>query len=182
MINFFSTRLFIFVVLHALSFNVSDSSQDGSDMPRFTLSGERSSSSPADNRGRPRKIRVEKTQQIPVGNAKDIEGSRGAPDHSSRKQTTTCSYTRTSVIHSMTTPPEDIRSVPSVKEEYVSPEGKRKSPAVSQERLNYEKKGKQDYRKTEAGRIFEAEREKLKTRHVESHYANEVRNMQLRYV
>ena len=176
---FFQTSLF-----YSLSFtllNISDNSQDGSDIPRFTLSGERSASSPAENRGRPRRIRVEKTQQIPVGDAKDIEGSRGASsDHSSRKQATTSSYTRTSVIHSMSTPPEDMRSAPPIKEEYVSPEGKRKSPAVSQERLNYEKKVKQDYRKSEASRLFEAEREKLKTRHVESHYANEVRNMQLR--
>lgn len=161
---------------------IPENSQDGSDMPRFTLSGERSVPSPAENRGRPRKIRVEKTQQIPVGSAKDIEGSRGAPDHVSRKQPTTCTYARTSVIHSMATPPEDMRAVPSVKEEYVSPDGKRKSPAVSQERMPYEKKVKQDFRKAEANRIFEAEREKLKTRHVESHYANEVRNMQLRCV
>ena len=73
-----------------------------------------------------------------------------------------------------------MRPAPTVKEEYVSPDGKRKSPAVLQDRISYDKKTKQDFRKVEASRIFEAEREKLKTRHVESHYANEVRNMQLR--
>jgi len=155
----------------------SENSQDGSDTPRFTLSDDKSASSPAEKQSR--KVRVERTQQIPVGNAKDVEGSRGAPEHGSRKQTTACSYARTSVIHSMSTPLENIRPSPAVKEEYVSPEGRRKSPAVSQERLAYDKKFKQDYRKS-VSRQFEAEREKLKTGHVDSHYAYEVRNMQLR--
>ncbi len=68
----------------------------------------------------------------------------------------------------------------SVKEEYVSPDGKRKASPRLPDRASFEKKMKQDFKKSEANRIFEAEREKLKNRHVESHYAMEVRNMHLR--
>ena len=159
-----------------------DSPSEGPEISRFTLTSDRLVPSPAENRGRPRKIRVEKTQQIPVGSAKDIETSRGASEHNARKpQATMCSsYTRTSVIHSMPSPMEEPRTVVAVKEEYVSPDAKRKASPSQHERLASEKKMKQDFKKAEANRIFESEREKLKNRHVESHYANEVRNMHLR--
>eukprot|EP00794_Sanderia_malayensis_P009849 gene9849-10859_t len=161
------------------SSNDKDVSVEGPDPSRFTLTSEGLVSSPADIRGRPRKIRVEKTQQIPVGNAKDVETSRVIPEHNPRKQALS-TYTRSSVIHSMATPPEEPRMGVTVKEEYISPDGKRKGSPRLQDRQLFDKKLKQDYKKTEANRVFEAEREKLKNRHVESHYANEVRNLHLR--
>ncbi len=158
---------------------ISEVSPDVSEASRFTMTSEGLVPSPADSRGRPRKVRVEKTQQIPVGSAKEVELSRATSEQNPRKQPMT-TYTRSSVIHSMSTPPEEMRSGVTVKEEYVSPDGKRKGSPRAPERSSLEKKMKPDFKKMEVNRLFEAERERLKNRHIESHYANEVRNLQLR--
>lgn len=48
---------------------------------RFTLtSDKRLISSPSENRGRPKKIRVEKTERIPIGTVQEVARSRGAPE------------------------------------------------------------------------------------------------------
>lgn len=38
-------------------------------------------SSPAENRGRPKKIRVEKTEKIPIGTAQEVARSRGTMEN-----------------------------------------------------------------------------------------------------
>ncbi|XP_066923979.1 nuclear pore complex protein DDB_G0274915-like [Clytia hemisphaerica] len=55
-------------------------------MHRFTLtSDKRLVSSPAENRGRPKKIRVEKTETIPIGTAQEMARSRGAMESPSAR-------------------------------------------------------------------------------------------------
>lgn len=69
-------------------------------MGRYTLTSDnRLIPSPAENRGRPRKVRVEKTKQIPIGTAQDIAKVRGPAETSlPRKPSSSSPVVRTSVI------------------------------------------------------------------------------------
>lgn len=74
--------------------------KEQSQMGRFTLTSDnRLIPSPAENRGRPRKVRVEKTKQIPIGTAQDIAKVRGPAETSlPRKPSSSSPVVRTSVI------------------------------------------------------------------------------------
>ena len=76
---------------------------DGPHIGRFTLNRDKKLvPSPAESRGRPRKVRVERTQQIPVGNAKGTAGTASPSEQRMRKQSDVSETSvRPSVIHSM---------------------------------------------------------------------------------
>ena len=65
---------------------------------RFTLTKDRLIPSPVENRGRPRKVRVEKTKQIPIGTAQDIAKVRGPAETSLTRKPSSSPVVRTSVI------------------------------------------------------------------------------------
>ena len=72
-------------------------------MSRFTLTRDnRLIPSPVENRGRPRKVRVERTQQIPIGTAQDIERSRGPAETALIKKLLPSPMVRASVIQAST--------------------------------------------------------------------------------
>lgn len=71
-------------------------------------------SSPAENRGRPKKIRVEKTQSIPIGTAQEMARSRGKCDgcESPVPRKVTSPVVRASVIQGSLMPSSEHLSNP----------------------------------------------------------------------
>lgn len=85
-----------------------ESDKEQPQMGRYTLTSDnRLIPSPAENRGRPRKVRVEKTHQVPIGTAQEIARSRGPAESVLIRKHSASPVARPSVIQGSTHMPLD---------------------------------------------------------------------------